>query len=67
MYEGTIIKEYNLEELLNSFIPKLFYEIECDEWGVTVRVPELVKDEVCHRLAVRLPGIFEIIVNGKEI
>ncbi len=67
MYEGNIIREYNLEELLNSFLPKLFYKIESNERGVTVQVPGLVEDKVSHRLAVRLPGIFEIIVNGKGI
>ncbi len=61
MYGGGIIKEYNLEEILNSFLPKLFYEIEYDEWGVTIRVPELVRYKVLHRLRVRLPGMFEII------
>jgi len=59
-----IITEYDLEEYLNSFLPKLFYEIECDEWGVTVRVPDSVKDKVYNRLAGRLPGLFEIIVVG---
>jgi len=67
MYEGAIVRDYDLEELLNSFLPKLFYEIECDEWGITVRVPDLVKDKVSHLLALQLPGMFEIIVNGKEI
>lgn len=64
MYEGNIIREYDLEDFLNSFLPKLFYEIESDEWGVTVRVPELVKDKVHLYLEGRLPVIFEIIVVG---
>jgi len=59
-----IITEYDLEEYLNSFLPKLFYEIEHDKRGVTVRVPDLVKDKVYDRLAGRLPGLFEIIVVG---
>ncbi len=59
-----IVSEYDLEELLNGFLPKLFYEMECDEWGVTVRVPEAVKDKVSHCLAERLPAILDVIVVG---
>ena len=58
------ITEYKLEEYLNSFLPKLFYEIESYEWGFNVRVPKLVKDKAVYLLEIRLPGLFEITVEG---
>ena len=36
----------DLDNYLNNFLPKLFYEIECDKQEVTVRVPGSVKDRV---------------------
>lgn len=59
-----VAEYYNLEEYLNDFIPKLFYEIESDEWGVTVRVPGVFKDKVLSYLEERLPSTFDIIVIG---
>ena len=63
MYDG-IYTEYDLEKYLNNFLPKLFYEIECDKRKVTVRVPELVKEKVLCRLEMRLPFTLKIIVVG---
>jgi len=63
MYD-RMFTEYDLEKYLNNFLPKLFYEIESDGWGVTVRVPELVKKKVLCRLQKRLPFTLEITVEG---
>ena len=59
-----VAEYYNLEDYLNSFLPKLFYEIESDEWGVTVRVPNIFKDRVRCFLEKRLPSPFDIVVVG---
>ena len=64
MYEGMLNTEHDLEKYLNNFLPKLFYEIECDGWETTVRVPELVKEKVLCRLETRLPFTLEITVEG---
>ena len=60
----TVTKRF-FEDYLNSFLPKLFYEIEYDERGVTVRVPDLVKDKVLSYLVSKLPYM-HITVKGDE-
>lgn len=41
-----IATDCDLEKYLNNFLPKLFYEVECNKQKVTVRVPGPCKDRV---------------------
>ena len=36
----------DLDKYLNDFLPKLFYEIECDKREVTVRIPGSIENKV---------------------
>jgi len=57
------VAERFFEDYLNSLLPKLFYEFEYDERGVTVRVPDLVKGKVLSYLVSKLPYM-HITVKG---
>lgn len=59
-----IVTLHDIEEYLNSFLPKLFYEVKYDRYGITVQVPELVRSRVLTYLMLGLPAYVNITVDG---